>query len=1068
MEPKYKGITFDTIRLGKYARRPESWAQTCKRVVDYNLSLYKGPASEDELRKEAELMFDLMFNCIAFPAGRTMKIGGTQAAIDFAEANFNCAFTIINSIEDICDVFHLSMCSCGVGFRILKEDVAQLPSFNTDISVSHSGKWVEIEEGKIVFQYNDYFSYGLKKEDTTCQYMGWQGDTQVFSIVIGDSKLGWVDALRHYLNIASCHTGKVRIELDYSYVRPEGTPLKTWGGYAAGPEGLAKMFDFITKILKSSNGKLRPIHVLDICNFIGAIVVVGGSRRAAEIALFSPDDEEVLNAKSGDNLGWWIDLEGNKTAYDDELLKAKLIKWKPNAENDHRTMSNNSITFTSKPSYEQLQSIFERIRQNGEPGFFNLEAARKRRPNCEGLNPCAEILLDSKGVCNLTTINLMAMIREDGLVDWNLLRESVRLITRVGLRMTNVTLSLTKWDAVQKRDRLLGVSKTGEMDFLDAMGWKRNDINHLDLLAFMSEVANLEATRYAEEMGVPRPLLVTAVKPEGCWTKDHIRTLDQGLLFIDEINPNIDNSLGFSDISGLSSNGYRVKKSFNKGKSRVLEVVLNNKRRLRITPNHPLSIQGDWVKASDLKIGMVIDFKLGNYKSVEDASLKSSISISDLKSDTRDYQLPDRVSPDLAWLLGLYMGDGSFTTNDRIKLIGSDYSIHLKAQRIWKSLFGVETSIIKCSDRNAFTQDFRSSKIRRWFGENGLDKQSYEYLERIPEKIRRSSKESIIAFIAGWSDADGCYYQNAMCIDNKSESIIRHLQEIGEAVGLSYSFCTNKERKSSHSKNNIYKSHLNRFFSIQESLDLLNRHSVKAGSKPVKKSANLTHANPYQIKEIHELDEDLDAYDIEIDSIHWYYQGALKSHNTISLLPTVSSGVHRAFAPHYIRNIKFANFDPMCKALIDLGVPHETDKTKKDSNRIVFRFPIKTKATSHAYDEPFRDQFMGYINHQDFYTDHNTSCTLYVGEDEWQEALDLVFKFWDKIIAVSFLPKDKGRYPQAPNEECTEEEYLELKSQFPEGLEGLDELLQAYEGNVHNAIQMDEGADCSSGACPSV
>src|SRR5690554_4484080 len=128
-------------------------------------------------------------------------------------------------------------------------------------------------------------------------------------------------------------------------------------------------------------------------------------------------------------------------------------------------MSNNSIAFTSKPSREMLNLIFTIMQGEGEPGFINLEAANKRRPNAKGLNPCAEILLDSYGVCNLTTVNVRAFVKEvdvqeeDGsitkehLLDLNGLLKAQALSARAGLRMTLLDLEIPHWNDVHKRDR---------------------------------------------------------------------------------------------------------------------------------------------------------------------------------------------------------------------------------------------------------------------------------------------------------------------------------------------------------------------------------------------------------------------------------------------------------------------------------------------------------------------------------------------------------------------------------------------------------------------------------------
>jgi ribonucleoside-diphosphate reductase alpha chain/ribonucleoside-triphosphate reductase len=219
-------------------------------------------------------------------------------------------------------------------------------------------------------------------------------------------------------------------------------------------------------------------------------------------------------------------------------LNAKVDLWTEgsvNYGNDQRGMSNNSIFFDTKPTKEILLDIFSRILNNGEPGFVNAEAARKRRPNFSGLNPCAEILLADRGVCNLTEVNLMAFIHYDTegnpKVNHEALIRAVELATRIGLRQTNVTLDLPEWDKIQKRDRLTGVSLSGIMDFEAALGWRENNTALDDwktysisaelavLLDDLHFAANQEAIRYAKEMRVPTPLLVTTIKPSGTISK---------------------------------------------------------------------------------------------------------------------------------------------------------------------------------------------------------------------------------------------------------------------------------------------------------------------------------------------------------------------------------------------------------------------------------------------------------------------------------------------------------------------------------------------------------------------
>lgn len=247
-------------------------------------------------------------------------------------------------------------------------------------------------------------------------------------------------------------------------------------------------------------------------------------RRTAEIFLFDADDYESMFAKYGIN-GIWDEVQHRKVIervrelgldkYADYLESLPIND--PNARPlHHRRMSNNSIAFESKPSREQLNLIFEMMKAEGEPGFVNLEEAKRRRPNAEGLNPCVEIILDSYGVCNLTTVNLVQFVRKSGDKTYLATDELYRaqeLSARAGLRMTLAELELPHWDAVQQRDRLLGTSMTGVKDALAMVGYTEQE--EAELLGLLGDASRQAAEEYAKELRVATPLLATTVKPEG-------------------------------------------------------------------------------------------------------------------------------------------------------------------------------------------------------------------------------------------------------------------------------------------------------------------------------------------------------------------------------------------------------------------------------------------------------------------------------------------------------------------------------------------------------------------------
>ena len=130
-----------------------------------------------------------------------------------------------------------------------------------------------------------------------------------------------------------------------------------------------------------------------------------------------------------------------------------------------------------------------------------------------GLNPCVEVILFSKNVCNLTTINVKSFVKEDGTLDREGIIRAQQLSARIGLRMTLATLELPEWNKTQHRDRLLGVSMTGWKDAMDLLDYTQEQED--ELKKELHRVAREEANSYSVKLRVNAPMFVTAVKPEG-------------------------------------------------------------------------------------------------------------------------------------------------------------------------------------------------------------------------------------------------------------------------------------------------------------------------------------------------------------------------------------------------------------------------------------------------------------------------------------------------------------------------------------------------------------------------
>lgn len=198
-----------------------------------------------------------------------------------------------------------------------------------------------------------------------------------------------------------------------------------------------------------------------------------------------------------------------------DFAKAKTGEWW--STHPWRTSSNNSILFTSRPSVSDLEDLLTYAYEFGEPGFINAETASRRRDNFRGVNPCSEILLDDSGVCNLVTLNLMAFAKSPSWngVDWQDLFLTARALTRHAIRIALLEFpeGFERWNLVQERDRLIGVSFTGYGNFVDYLNLTPSQQS--EFLKKLREVIHKEAKEYATWLGIREPIPKTTVKPEG-------------------------------------------------------------------------------------------------------------------------------------------------------------------------------------------------------------------------------------------------------------------------------------------------------------------------------------------------------------------------------------------------------------------------------------------------------------------------------------------------------------------------------------------------------------------------
>ena len=187
----------------------------------------------------------------------------------------------------------------------------------------------------------------------------------------------------------------------------------------------------------------------------------------------------------------------------------------------------------------------------------------------------------------------------------------------------------------------------------------------------------------------------------------------------------------------------------------------------------------------------------------------------------------------------------------------------------------------------------------------------------------------------------------------------------------------------------------------------------------------------------------------------------VKPSGTVSQLVDSASGIHPRYSAYYTRTVRTDKKDPIYNFLLDSGVPTEDVIGKEDSTAI-FSFPIKAPESSVMRDDMTAlDQLEIWRIYAEHWCEHKPSITVYIRDDEWFEVGAWVFRNFDLVSGVSFLPHTDHVYKQAPYQEISEEEYREALAAFPDTIDWSG--LSDYETGDNTTVEHELA--CSSGGC---
>lgn len=436
----------------------EEYWETVKRVVEgcYTIQkkhcqLIKVDWNEEKAQESAREMFRLMWEFKFLPPGRGLWSMGTPIIEEKGGAALNnCGFISTSEIDKdfsypFCWMMDMLMLGVGVGFDALGAGKVTI------------GQPVETDE----------------------------------PFVVEDTREGWVDLVRTVLRAYAEGAGQrghfLPKVIDYSKVRPKGSPIKTFGGTASGPEPLDLLVQDINKVLSALIGKKITVTAInDIFNLVGRCVVAGNVRRSAQISLGDALDGEFLNLKNP------------------EINQERL--------NSHGWAANNSILATVGMDYSTIAPL---IALNGEPGCVWLDNARLfsrmgleadyKDHLCKGTNPCGEQTLESGELCNLV---------ETFPVNHETYEEYANTLKYAYLYSKTVTLIPTffpKTNAIMQRNRRIGCSMSGIVQAMNKFG-RRNFFNWCK--KGYKDLQKLDV-KYSDWLCIPVSKKMTSIKPSG-------------------------------------------------------------------------------------------------------------------------------------------------------------------------------------------------------------------------------------------------------------------------------------------------------------------------------------------------------------------------------------------------------------------------------------------------------------------------------------------------------------------------------------------------------------------------
>lgn len=814
--------------------------------------------------------------------------------------------------------------------------------------------------------------------------------------VVADTTEGWCDALYYCMQQ---WFGGYDVDVDTSKVRPAGTRLETKGGLASGPEPLIDLLAFARKIVLSAQGrKLTDLECHDICCKEAKIVQVGGVRRASTISISDLDSPAMRKAKHGE---WWI-------------------------EHQHRAMANNSTAYNKQPDIYTFMAEFKALvdSQSGERGIFNRQAADRLRPKRRKkarwlVNPCVPadtwVLTDEgpKQVRDLLNSPFTAVVDGDKhLSPTGFVYTGHKAVKQVNLlngftfkatgnhqvlvvRHQTKTKQRTEWvevDDLQVGDKVVlhdhrGTSFAGNGS--ETEGWLLGNL--------LGDGTFSHKQAYLDYWGENRR--------------------DMMKLAVSRIHETVGGRAHLTGHTGAVTCRVQSRQLYKLAESYGLRDKLVGPAIEKTSSAFHAGFLRGWFDAD------------GSVQGTQDKGISvrlSSASLSNLQAAQRMLARLGIVSTiytdrHKAGLQEMPDGRGGTQTYER-------QSLHELV--ISKENLATFSQVVGFDDANKqarlllLLNGYRRKLNREPFC---AEVQSIEAVGT--EDVFDCTVPGPAAF-----DANGCYVHNcaeiifrpfglcnlsiAVAREDDTEETLTEKVRAAAYFGKIQSLCTKFKYVRDEWRVNA------------EDERLLGVDITGHADCPL-----LQYGAPGRAELLQRLKAEVAKVDEELSFRFGCGRSAanttVKPAGDASELFACASGASPRFAEFQIRRFRESKISPVADFLIASGVPHET--AMEDDGLWAFAMPKKAPEGSTLRDDmSAADQIHNWLEWKRNWAEHSVSVTIYVKDHEWPEVQYLVWKHFNEITCLSFLPWDNGSYRTVPNEALTEAEYLKFEKEFPE------------------------------------